>query len=245
MIVCVIWGVLSYLTPKPSKMLMRASMFHQTLLFMMMGNRVLRVLRCKVMPEGYLETQEKKGKHHYIPIARPIYHTPVEGQNEEEKAESKELNEAMDKLEKSTLGVTSFEGCRVPIYLCYSGVALAVNAETVLGLSNDKQSMDCEVPQLEQTETRVQEKGKDVIKKALVVSGKKVVQVLLPINPENIKKFLGMLVDQATIDGIHQDGWDEGYHTHAQAKNEKLILYIGLAMMVIGAVLTGLNLFIK
>ena len=50
-------------------------------------------------------------------------------------------------------------------------------------------------------------------------------------------KHLTELVDQTVIDGIHQDGWDEGFLEGKEMKDWKIYAYMVLELIVFGALL--------
>jgi hypothetical protein len=244
--IIVVWALMNYLTPKVSKTITRASIFRTSLAEIFQPNHVIRLVQCRLMPEGYLVTREKgRGKRpQYIPIARPVYeYTPTgEDMNEKLKKEVEKQNTQLRNIERESVRVSAFEGCRVPVFLVYSGVALAVNVETLVGLDSEndyrkvwagafgdnweEEVKKFTLPQTMMnggTSTSVLQQAKDIL-----------VRVLLPINPEGIKRHLSKLVDQTTIDGIHADGWQEGYEEGKAQKNEKMFLYMILALLGAG-----------
>lgn len=119
-------------------------------------------------------------------------------------------------LKPSILGSTF-----CPMYIVYSGVALAVTPEFLMGLSHEEQV----------TSGVIRVKGKDL--KA---------QCLLPVIPTKIKEFLPLLIDQTTIDGIAEDSKQEGRLEERQGKNERLILY---GAIIIGVLAIAVSILIK
>lgn len=236
-----VWGVLTYLTPKASKTLTRASVFHNSLAMIWQPNHLIKLVQVKLMPEGYLVTKGKKAQR--IPVARPIFEY-IPSMGDESPKERKQMlqdSREMRQIEREAIRVSMFEGCRVPVFAVYSGVALAVNAETMVSLDSEnsfrKVWSGAFGEDYEETLKQFQssplmsnggnpsavEKVKDVL-----------VKIFLPINPEGIKRHLAKLVDQTTIDGIHADGWQEGFEEGKAGKNEKMFLYMILALLGAG-----------
>jgi len=242
----VVWGVMSFLTPRVSKTITRASIFHYSLALIWQPNHLIKVIGVKLMPEGYLVTRGKKPQR--IPVARPVFEykpSPLDEEKDERKRIEGENNELRG-IEREAIRVSMFDGCRVPVFAVYSGVALAVNVETMVSLDSENAYRKVWTQAFGEN----YEEEMDKIKATMPNGGTPMltsnvgqrtrefkdmlVKVFLPINPEGIKRHLAKLVDQTTIDGIYADGWQEGFEEGKAGKNERMFLYMILALIGTG-----------
>ncbi len=227
----VAWGIMHILTPKPAKTITRAAWLHRAILLIFQSTHVTEVLQCDVMPQGYLVTREKRPRRFLI--LRPAYKPPEAKYDDEElnKEEQQAIQQHYElaNVEDKILRPTTLKGIRVPVYLASAGLAIAFSPEAVLSLQQDKQKVEGYV-------ASVDEEGKVKYVK---------VDVLLPVNPAKVKKHINMLIDQIDIDAGYDDGVQEGIRTARNPKELKLFMYGGLGMMILGAAMLAISLFLK
>jgi hypothetical protein len=228
----------------------------QNVAFIFKGNNLVKTVACTV-DHGYLTTKEKKPMHVLIP--RPVYENPresldlkpleplppnatpqqtreiqernsiVQAENSrliQDAMEVEEANLALRKMDKEVTRVHGFEGSPgLRAFFLYDGIGLAVNPETILGLDAEGDYRVVELPE----GTMANGGGLGKLRNMLI-------RVFLPINPEAVKKFLGKTIDQAILDGMYQDGVEEGRKTSNIDKDKKMILYL----IIMGIAVIGL-----
>jgi hypothetical protein len=229
---------MSYLTPKASKKMTRASMFRETLGFIVGDNNVLRILRLKIHPNGYVSTLDKKNREYYF-LPRPSLNLPMSNPSAEgldddaqiikEEQTAYEDNLALTQLEKEVLNVITLEGCKIPCIFGYAGVAVGTNPGTILGLQFDDQTVQTKLVNVVSKSKNKKGKIKETVKTVTA-------RLLLPVNPKVIKKYFPRLIDQASVDAFGDERYKEGFTDGKSTKNEKMFLYM---MLILGALIIG------
>lgn len=202
--------------PKESKTLFWNRFFKRSIFAIATDDGFIKFERGKVFPEGIVKTES--GQVYMLP--RPISHTKAQRLG----------NPKPNQVEPIALKRFILKNLSCPLWLTYEGKAIATNIPTLLGVQQEKASINLETP------PELFMFGGPKIKEKPTKESK-LIKVLLPVDPRIIKKWFTSMWNQSQVNAWARKSEEIGFKKAKKQMKEimiplVLILIAGIAVMV-------------
>lgn len=215
------------------------------------GTRYLTMV--DVYPEGLLFDVKKKLVFLLpTPINRNQIKAILEATKDMSKDKINEVFKALDEMEKKTLRAGIVKGLGVRIYRGYQTIGVATSLASLVGLEFDENALEiAEADQKkEDLESRFMAipifaklKGRLEPTKLFIEQGKIAkewtVNVLLPVRPSVVKKYINGVYDQGQLIALYRKGVEEGMARAKSPLGKWLLPIFIIAMLVLGVLIVA------